>query len=716
MELPLTTAPTADELLQPAKDALKLYFGYDEFRPLQADIIANVLRKKDSLVLMPTGGGKSICFQIPAIIMDGICVVVSPLIALMKDQVEGLKANGVKAAFLNSSLEGPQQFEIEQDALAGNLDILYVSPEKLLSPGFVETLGRLKVNLFAIDEAHCISSWGHDFRPEYTQMAFLKRQYPHIPVIALTATADKATRGDISKQLDLVNPEVYLASFDRPNLSLTVLPGQNRYKSILKFVKERPKQSGIIYALSRKSCEQMTAKLLKDGINADFYHAGMSAEERNRTQENFINDKTDIICATVAFGMGIDKSNIRWVIHYNLPNNIESYYQEIGRAGRDGLPSETLLFFSFQDVRVYRDFFAESPNKEVKLEKLDRMLQYAESLNCRRKILLSYFSETLTEDCQNCDVCENPPEAFDGTVITQKALSCVARLRESESMGMVMDVLRGSGKKEVLSKNYHKIKTYGVGRDLSYLDWQQYLMQIVNLGLLEIAYHEKSALKLNDESWKVLKGQSKVELASLVSIKQKIEERLQKSKKKASSSGDDFFDKLKELRRKLATENGLPPYLIFTDATLKEMAANKPVTESQMREISGVGEYKLETYGGDFLTLINQYMSTTKAGKKLSGGTQQISFKMYQEGMDLEEIARQRNLKSGTIMTHLLKVADEGETIDWSRFITDFEVDQVRKAYETLKQPDNTTDIYTYLEQTVSYEKIKLAKYLLKLK
>jgi len=716
MEIPLTTQETTEDLLQQAEEALKLYFGYDEFRPLQADIIERVFQKKDTLVLMPTGGGKSMCFQIPAIVMEGICIVVSPLIALMKDQVEGLKANGVKAAFLNSSLEGPAQFEIEQAALSGDLDILYVSPEKLLTAGFVETLGRLKINLFAIDEAHCISSWGHDFRPEYTQMSFLKRQYPTIPVIALTATADRATRGDIAKQLDMVNPETFIASFDRPNLSLTVLPGQNRYKSILKFVKERPDQSGIIYALSRKSCEQITAKLLKDGINADFYHAGMSSQERNQTQENFINDKTDIICATVAFGMGIDKSNIRWVIHYNLPKNIESYYQEIGRAGRDGLPSETLLFYSFQDVRIYRDMFADNANKDVKLEKLDRMLHYAESLNCRRKILLSYFSETLLEDCGNCDVCENPPEAFDGTEIAQKALSCVARLRETESMGIVMDVLRGSGKREVLSKNFHKIKTYGAGRNISYLDWQQYLMQLVNLGLLEIAYHEKSALKLNPESWKVLREGAKVELASLISIKQKIEERLQKAKKKAASSGDELFDRLRAIRKQLATENGLPPYLIFTDATLKEMSATKPISESEMREISGIGEYKLETYGADFLAAINQYMSNTKAGKELSGGTHQISLKMHKEGFDFEEIARQRKLKISTIVGHLIKVEQGGEKINWGNYITDFEIEQVRKAYETLEKPDGTTPIFNYLEETLSYDKIKLAKHLLKLK
>jgi len=698
---------SSEELMRPAKDALKLYFGYDQFRPLQAEIIETVLTKNDCLVLMPTGGGKSICFQIPAIITEGVCVVVSPLIALMKDQVEGLVANGVKAAFLNSSIGGAKQFEIEHAAISGQLDLLYVSPEKLLSQSFIETLGRIKLTMFAIDEAHCISSWGHDFRPEYTQMAFLKQKYPNVPIIALTATADKATRSDILKQLGLGHARTFLASFDRPNLSLTVLPGQNRFKHILKFVKDRAGQAGIVYALSRKSCEQIAGKLQAQGINADFYHAGMSTEQRNVTQENFINDHTEIICATVAFGMGIDKSNIRWVIHYNLPKNIESYYQEIGRAGRDGVASETMLFYSFQDVRIYREMFEESPNKELKLEKLDRMMHYADSLNCRRKILLSYFGETLKEDCGNCDVCENPPAVFDGTVIAQKILSCVIRLEEKVGIGMVIDVLRGSGKKEIYQKLYHQIKTYGAGRDISYFDWREYVGQIINLGLLEVAYHEKSTLKLNPASWEVLKGQRSVELANLVSVKEKIEERQKQAKKKVESSGNPLFEKLRALRKSLAEEKGLPPYLVFTDATLQEMTRLLPTSLSDLREVSGVGEFKLETYGADFLSEINQYIARTKKGKQATGGTKMVTFEMHEKGMSVEEISKERNLKEQTILNHLIDLGAEGKKIDWGDFVTPEEIRVINRAHAVVSEP-GLKPIFNHLEGQLSYEKIKI--------
>lgn len=411
-----------------AKEALKQYFGYDQFRPLQEEIIERVLDKKDALVLMPTGGGKSICYQIPAIIQEGICIVVSPLIALMKDQVEGLRANGVAAAFLNSSLSGSEQMAIESQAMKGQLKLLYVSPERLLSSNFLNMLSTLSISLIAIDEAHCISAWGHDFRPEYTQLKFLKERYPDVPLIALTATADKITRKDIASQLTLNNPEYFIASFDRPNLGLTVMPGRNRYALIVDFVKKRPNQSGIIYCLSRKSTEDMASKLKNDGFSAHCYHAGLPPKIRAKAQENFINDKTTIICATVAFGMGIDKSNVRWIIHYNMPKNIESYYQEIGRAGRDGLQGDTLLFYSYGDVIQLRKFLDESGQKEVQLAKLKRMQQYAEAFVCRRKILLSYFGEDLAENCNNCDICQNPPRQFDGTVLAQKALSAITRL------------------------------------------------------------------------------------------------------------------------------------------------------------------------------------------------------------------------------------------------------------------------------------------------
>ena len=411
--------------IEQAQGAMKKIFGFDLFRPMQADIIQTIFDKKDSLVLMPTGGGKSICYQLPAILMEGSCVVVSPLISLMKDQVEALRANGVQAAFLNSTVDRREQRQIEDDLFNGRIDLVYVSPEKLVSSDFIRLMRNSPINLIAIDEAHCISAWGHDFRPEYTQLKFLKKEFPGVPIVALTATADRATRRDIVEQLQLDDPAIFIASFDRPNLHLEVRPGQKRIEQIIDFIRQRPDQSGIIYCLSRKNTEDVAAKLKLRGIRADSYHAGMSDADRSRVQDAFQNDEIPVVCATVAFGMGIDKSNVRWVIHYNLPKNIESYYQEIGRSGRDGVKAEALLFYSFGDVMVLRDILGQNEDvqQEVKLAKLERMYQYATSPICRRKNLLSYFSEDVKADCGNCDVCENPPEYFDGTVLAQKAHS-----------------------------------------------------------------------------------------------------------------------------------------------------------------------------------------------------------------------------------------------------------------------------------------------------
>ena len=451
-----------------AQTALKKYFGYDTFRPMQAEIIQSVYDKKDALILMPTGGGKSICFQIPAITMEGMGVVVSPLISLMKDQVESLRANGIKAAFLNSSLGISEQRAVEDAIFNQQIDLIYVSPEKIVSPNFLSLLKRVEIALFAIDEAHCISAWGHDFRPEYTRLKFIKKQFPDTPVIALTATADKATRKDIARQLDLENPAIYVASFDRPNLSLAVRPGQKRFEQIIEFIKKRPNQPGIIYCLSRKSTENIARKLQGKGLKANFYHAGMPDFQRSEVQEDFINDAIDIVCATIAFGMGIDKSNVRWVIHYNLPKNIESFYQEIGRSGRDGTAASTLLFYSYADVMNLREILTnnDSTQRDLKLAKLERMQQYAESLSCRRKILLNYFSEPFNKNCGNCDICKNPPQYFDGTVIAQKALSAVFRLKEKVGSSMLIDVLRGSSRKDLLERGYQHIKTYAVGREV----------------------------------------------------------------------------------------------------------------------------------------------------------------------------------------------------------------------------------------------------------
>ncbi|MFT7606597.1 MAG: ATP-dependent DNA helicase RecQ, partial [Saprospiraceae bacterium] len=505
-----------------AKDALKKYFGYDHFRSMQEEIINTIYDQKDALVLMPTGGGKSICYQIPAVTMDGLCIVVSPLISLMKDQVEGLRVNGVSAAFLNSSLSSADQNAVENDVYNGNIKLLYVSPEKLVSQSFLPMLQQTTISLFAIDEAHCISSWGHDFRPEYKKLKFLKKQFPAIPIVALTATADKITRRDIVKQLGLESPKVFLDSFDRPNISLTVRPGQKRLEQIIAFIQKHPEQAGIIYCLSRKSTEEVASKLREKKIDATAYHAGLQSEVRSKVQEDFIKDEVQIVCATIAFGMGIDKSNVRWVIHYNLPKNLEGYYQEIGRSGRDGAKADALLFYSFRDVTVMRDIISgnQSENEEVQLSKLERMQQYADSLICRRKILLNYFGENLDKDCGNCDVCKNPPQHFNGTVIAQKALSAVARVGEKVGIRLLIDILRGSQKREILENGFDKIKTYGMGADISAYDWQHLIAQLINLGLLEIAYDQRNVLRLTPQSKEILFNEKKVQLVKMADIKQ----------------------------------------------------------------------------------------------------------------------------------------------------------------------------------------------------
>nr|AGC72851.1 ATP-dependent DNA helicase RecQ [uncultured bacterium A1Q1_fos_97] len=602
--------------LDKAKLALKRYFGYDQFRPLQADIIRAIFSGKDALVLMPTGGGKSVCFQIPAVTLPGTCIVVSPLISLMKDQVEGLRANGIAAAFINSAIDSREQLRVEESFYAGELDLLYVSPEKLVSGNFVSILKRGKINLFAIDEAHCISAWGHDFRPEYTQMGMLKQHFPRVPVVALTATADKLTRKDIVDQLKLEEPGIFIASFDRPNLSLEVRPGQQRLQQIEDFIRKHPKQAGIIYTLSRKATEDIADKLKQKGFKAEAYHAGLSPDRRSKIQDHFINDNLHIICATVAFGMGIDKSNVRWVIHYNLPKNLEGYYQEIGRAGRDGAKADTLLFYSFADVSMLRDIIQNGENaaqNEIQLVKLERMQQYAESLACRRRILLAYFSENLSENCGNCDICRNPPQSIDGTVIAQKALSAVYRLNEQVPMGMLIDVLRGSGRREIKQLGYDTIKTYGAGRDFSQWDWQHYLMQLINLGYLEVAYDAANVLRLTLASQEVLFKNRSVELIKPTSYKERQEQEQANAKTKAPTQlkkerlRDELFEHLRQIRKEIAQKEGIPPYLIFSDATLEEMAFSKPQTEDDMLAVSGVGEKKLVQFGYRFIKAIRNY-------------------------------------------------------------------------------------------------------------
>lgn len=593
---------------------LKKFFGYTSFRPLQAEIIQRILLKKDSLVLMPTGGGKSICFQLPAIYLPGTAVVISPLIALMKDQVGGLVANGIPAAALNSMMPEEERHRIKQLCIQGKIKLLYISPEGLAGE-LHWLLPRMDISLIAIDEAHCISHWGHDFRPEYTQLAVLKEHFPKVPIIALTATADKVTRTDIINQLNLRDPEVFVSSFDRPNLSLTIRRGLNKKEktaAIVHFIHAHRNQSGIVYCMSRNSTEKLAEELSSYGIKAVAYHAGLAPVQREKAQDDFINDRVNVVCATVAFGMGIDKSNVRWVVHYNMPGSIENYYQEIGRAGRDGMKSDTLLFYSVGDLIILRRFAEESGQRDVNLQKLNRMRRYCEADICRRRILLSYFGEESEHDCGNCDVCRNPPQRFDGSILVQKALSAIFRTGEYVGMNMLINILRGSEKADILEKGYDKLKTYGVGKDLSYKEWKEYLYQMLQLGYIEIDYVNAGILKVTPLGRKVLFGELKAPLAVYKETEEKVFLRKNDSKFKyrpirpiqSSSVEETLLDSLQQLRKQIAEREQTPAYIIFSDDALEDMVQRKPVTMEEFSEIRGVGDIKLEKYGKVFVSLI----------------------------------------------------------------------------------------------------------------
>lgn len=584
-------------------------FGYQQFRPYQQESIETLIAGRDAFVLMPTGGGKSLCYQIPALHRRGVALVVSPLISLMKDQVDALQANGVRAACYNSALHQSELGRVLQQLHQGELDLLYVAPERLLNQVFLQRLQGLEVALLAIDEAHCISQWGHDFRPEYAALGDLRQAFPQVPLIALTATAEKQTRGDIIQQLQLQDALQVVAGFDRPNIRYTMVDKLKPYQQLSRFLEQRPGESGIVYALSRKRVAEIASKLCRDGYAAAAYHAGLDAEERRRVQEALVRDDLQIVVATVAFGMGIDKPDIRFVVHVDLPKNIESYYQETGRAGRDGLPAEALLLYGAGDIALNRCLIEKGNNpeqKRIELHKLNAMVGLAESSCCRRRALLGYFSEIYPRDCGNCDICLDPPERYDATEEARKALSCVYRVGQRFGAGHVIDVLRGARNQRILDLQHDRLSTYAIGRELSREHWGHLLRLLIHHGYLEQDIANFSVLKLTETARPLLRGEQELQLTRprVKTVKKK------KSAPSIAASDYDkvLFERLRALRKQLADRDGVPPFVVFGDASLVEMAATLPTNADALLRINGVGKVKLSRYGSDFIDDILSYM------------------------------------------------------------------------------------------------------------
>ncbi|KAF0220799.1 MAG: ATP-dependent DNA helicase [Geobacteraceae bacterium] len=590
-------------------ETLRSVFGYSAFRPYQEEIIHALIRGEDAFVLMPTGGGKSLCYQIPALHRTGVGIVVSPLISLMKDQVDALAANGVRAAFYNSSLTEREGRRVLAELHNGELDLLYIAPERLMSEPFLERLNELQIALFAIDEAHCVSQWGHDFRPEYVQLGRLRGLFPQVPMIALTATADAQTRTDIMARLGLARAACHVTGFDRPNIRYTVVEKQKPFNQLMAFLTTRPDDPGIVYALSRKRVEEVAGRLAEAGIAAAPYHAGLAGCERKRVQEAFLRDDLRVVVATVAFGMGIDKPNVRFVVHYDLPKNIESYYQETGRAGRDGLPAEALLLFGYGDIAIARGLIETGNNVEqnrIELHKLNAMVGFAEARTCRRRVLLGYFGEPLEEECGNCDICQSPPERFDATEEARKALSCVYRVGQRFGMGHVIDVLRGSHNQRIAQLGHDRLSTYGIGRELSQDAWGSLIRQLVHLGYLEQDMANYSVLRLTPVARPLLRGEVTLTLA-----RPRVKAVAPKKEPKKGRGGLDYdeklFQALRSLRKQLADEQQVPPFVVFGDATLVEMAAYRPMDAEALLRINGVGKHKLGRYGAVFLEVIRGF-------------------------------------------------------------------------------------------------------------
>ncbi|MGB5959831.1 MAG: DNA helicase RecQ [Coleofasciculaceae cyanobacterium] len=697
---------------QSLEEALKHFFGYDTFRPGQEQIVEEALSNRDLLIIMPTGGGKSLCFQLPALLKPGLTVVVSPLIALMQDQVDALQDNGIGATFLNSSLRMEDVRSRETAILNGKIKLLYVAPERLLGERFLPFLDRVRshigISAFAIDEAHCVSEWGHDFRPEYRQMKQLRQRYPDIPLLALTATATGRVRQDIIQQLTLQEPSIHLASFNRPNLYYEVIPKERQsYKQLLTKIRSH-QGSGIIYCFSRRQVDEVASQLQQDGFTALPYHAGLSNQERSENQTRFIRDDVQIMVATVAFGMGINKPDVRFVIHYDLPRNLESYYQESGRAGRDGETSYCTLFFGAGDIRKVDYLIEQKPDPEeqrVARQQLRQVIEYAEGSDCRRTIQLSYFGERFPGNCDNCDNCRTPKPVEDWTIEAQKFLSCVARCRERFGMTHIIDVLRGSRKQKIEQNGHHLLSTYGIGKDRSAEAWKMLARSLLHQGLVDETTDGYRVLKLNKLSWEVLRSQRSVQIA----ITQTSVDQALSTPNSRGAEIEILFARLRKLRKQIADTQAVPPYVVFADSSLKLMAQQRPETIEAFAEISGVGTHKLNQYGDKFLAEIRAFCQEQKLPAALPATTHMITLQFYQQGLSVEEIAQKRGFTPRTIITHLSELLETKQPIDLNRLVSKELQQPILQAIQTVGA-DSLKTIKEHLGEDYSYEDIQLVR------